>query len=61
MARAPFPEVDSSVAAIVGPLRESFLRHLAAEDRSTSTRITYAAAIDLSAAFTAATGMPELS
>ena len=47
MARTPIPEVDSSAAAIVGPLRESFLRHLAAENRSTSTRITYAAAIDL--------------
>ena len=60
MARTPIPEVDSSAATIVGPLRDSFLRHLAAENRSPSTRITYAAAIDLLATFTAAAGMPEL-
>lgn len=46
---------------VVGPLRDSFLRHLAAENRSPSTRITYAAAIDLLAGFTAATGMPNLT
>lgn len=46
---------------MVGPLRDSFLRHLAAENRSPSTRITYAAAIDLLASFAAAAGMPELT
>lgn len=61
MARTPLPEADSSAAVVVGPLRDSFLRHLAAENRSPSTRITYAAAIDLLAAFTAAAGMPELT
>ncbi len=61
MARTPLPDADSSAAAVVGPLRDSFLRHLAAENRSPSTRITYAAAIDLLAAFTAAAGMPELT
>ena len=29
MARTPIPEVDSSAATDVGPLRNSFLRHLA--------------------------------
>ncbi len=53
MAITPIPEVDSSAASIVGPLRDSFLRHLAAENRSASTRITYAAAIDRLAAFAA--------
>ncbi len=61
MARTPIPEVDSSAAPIVGPLRDSFLRHLAAENRSPSTRVTYAAAIDLLAAFSAASGMPPLT
>jgi site-specific recombinase XerC len=61
MARTPLPDADSSAATVVGPLRDSFLRHLAAENRSPSTRITYAAAIDLLAAFTAAAGMPELT
>lgn len=61
MARTPIPEVDSSAATVVGPLRDSFLRHLAAENRSPSTRVTYAAAIDLLTAFTAAAGMPELT
>jgi site-specific recombinase XerC len=61
MARTPIPEVDSSAAPVVGPLRDSFLRHLAAENRSPSTRVTYAAAIDLLAAFAAAQGMPALT
>ena len=61
MARTPIPEVDSSAAPVVVPLRDSFLRHLAAENRSPSTRVTYAAAIDLLGAFTAAAGMPELT
>jgi site-specific recombinase XerD len=34
-------------------LRDSFLRHLAAENRSPSTRVTYGAAIDLLATFLA--------
>lgn len=61
MVRTPLPEADSSVASVVGPLRDSFLRHLAAENRSPSTRVTYAAAIDLLAAFTASARMPELT
>jgi site-specific recombinase XerD len=39
-------------------LRESFLRHLAAENRSPSTRITYGAAVDLLATFLDGTGEP---
>ena len=61
MVRTPLPETDSSAATVVGPLRDSFLRHLAAENRSPSTRVTYAAAIDLLAAFAGAAGMPELA
>jgi len=34
MARTPVPEVESSAATVVGPLRDSFLRHAAAENRS---------------------------
>ena len=61
MARTPLPEADSTARAVVGPLRDSFLRHLAAENRSPSTRVTYAAAIDLLAAFAGSAGMPELT
>jgi len=56
MAQAP-----RRAAGAVGPPRTSFLRHLAAENRSPSTRVTYAAAIDLRASFSAAAGMPQLS
>ena len=61
MARTPLPEVDSSAATFVGPLRDSFLRHLAAENRSPATRVTYGAAIDLLSAYCATTGMPDLA
>ncbi len=61
MVRTPIPEADSSAAVVVGPLRDSFLRHLAAENRSRSTQVTYAAAIDLLAAFVADSGMPSVT
>jgi site-specific recombinase XerC len=51
MSQAPPSATDSSVARTIGPLRDSFLRHLAAENRSPSTRTTYGAAVDLLAAF----------
>jgi hypothetical protein len=37
---------DSSARGNIAPLRDSFLRHLHAENRSPSTRTTYAKAID---------------
>ena len=61
MASTILPDADSTAVAVVGPLRDSFLRHLAAENRSRSTQVTYAAAIDLLAAFTAGAGMPPLT
>jgi site-specific recombinase XerC len=59
MVSAPSQAHDSSVAADIGPLRASFLRHLHAENRSPSTRTTYAKAIDQLDAYLAATGMPR--
>jgi site-specific recombinase XerD len=50
VSQAPPSKVDDSVGAAIGPLRDSFLRHLAAENRSRSTLTTYGAAIDLLAA-----------
>jgi site-specific recombinase XerD len=61
MVKALTPEADSTATSVVGPLRDSFLRHLAAENRSRSTQVTYAAAIDLLTAFAAASGMPDLT
>ena len=51
MSQAPPSATDSSGGATIGLFRDSFLRHLAAENRSPSTRITYGAAVDLLAAF----------
>ena len=47
MSQAPPPSADSNAAAAIGPLRDSFLRHLAAENHSQSTLTTYGAAIEL--------------
>lgn len=47
MSQAPPSKADDSAGAAIGPLRDSFLRHLAAENRSPSTLTTYGAAIDL--------------
>ncbi len=58
MAQSPVPAADSSAPGNIAPLRASFLRHLHAEDRSPSTRTTYAKAIDQLDAFLAASGMP---
>jgi site-specific recombinase XerC len=56
----PTPEItDSTGLSSIGPLRDSFLRHLAAENKSPSTRITYQAAIDLFATFVVQQGMPD--
>ena len=59
MAKHPAPVADSTDLSTIGPLRDSFLRHLAAENRSTSTRSTYAAAINAFAAFVERSGMPS--
>lgn len=49
---------DSSAVGDIVPLRDSFLRHLHAENKAPSTRVTYAKAIDQFAAFLGAQGMP---
>jgi site-specific recombinase XerC len=54
--QVPPSATDSSVARSIGPLRDSFLRHLAAENRSASTRATCGAAVDLLAAFSEESG-----
>jgi site-specific recombinase XerD len=54
------PQVaDSTDLSAIGPLRESFLRHLAAENKSTSTRLTYGKAVEQFGDFTARSGMPQ--
>jgi len=58
MAITPVSIADSSAVGNIPPLRASFLRHLHAENRTPSTRTTYAKAIDQLAAFLAASGMP---
>jgi hypothetical protein len=50
---------DSTESLPVGPLRDSFLRHLAAENKSPSTRATYAKAVCQFGAFLTATGRPD--
>ena len=57
MAR-PVPVKESSAGGNIAPLRASFLRHLHAEKRSPSTRVTYVKAIDQLDAFLDASGMP---
>ncbi|HYM53575.1 MAG TPA: tyrosine-type recombinase/integrase [Candidatus Dormibacteraeota bacterium] len=59
MAKIPSPVTDSTDLAAIGPLRDSFLRHLTAENKSPSTRVTYAAAIDQLAVFLDEAGMPR--
>jgi site-specific recombinase XerD len=51
MSQAPPSSADDNAGAAIGPLRDSFLRHLAAENRSRSTLTTYGAAIDLLATY----------
>ncbi|HSM38319.1 MAG TPA: tyrosine-type recombinase/integrase [Candidatus Limnocylindrales bacterium] len=49
---------DSTDIADIGLLRASFLRHLAAENRSANTRLTYGRAIEQLGDYLAAQGMP---
>jgi site-specific recombinase XerC len=49
---------DSNAPGDIAPLRASFLRHLHAENRTPSTRTTYAKAIDQLDAFLRNSGMP---
>ena len=60
MSQAPPSRTDDSVGAAIGPLRDSFLRHLAAENRSPSTLTTYGAAIDLLTAFVGDRGVASI-
>jgi hypothetical protein len=46
MAKTLPQEPDSSPPVPFGPLRASFLRYLAAENKSPSTQVTYGAAIE---------------
>ena len=49
---------DSTDLAAIGLLRESFLRHLAAENKSASTLLTYGRAVEQLGEYLAAQGMP---
>lgn len=59
MANAPSQAPDISAVGDIVPLRDSFLRHLHAENKAPSTRVTYAKAIDQFADFLAEQGMPQ--
>jgi site-specific recombinase XerD len=50
---------DSTDLADIGPLRESFLRHLAAENKSGNTLLTYGLAVQQFADFARGSGMPR--
>jgi site-specific recombinase XerD len=53
------PQVaDSTALTAIGPLRDSFLRHLAAENKSPSTLLTYGKAVEQFGEFVARSGMP---
>src|SRR4051812_15362842 len=53
------PQVaDSTALSALGPLRDSFLRHLAAENKSPSTLLTYGKAAEQLGEFLAGAGMP---
>ncbi len=58
MAKTLPQAADSSALAAIGPLRDSFLRHLAAENKSPSTLLTYGLAVQQFADFLRAAGMP---
>lgn len=58
MVKAPSQVTDSTGLSSVGPLRESFLRHLAAENKSASTLLTYGKAVEQFGEFVARSGMP---
>ena len=49
---------DSTDLSGIGPLRDSFLRHLSAENKSASTLLTYGKAVEQFADFVARSGMP---
>ena len=51
-------DLDSTALSAIGPLRESFLRHLAAENKSASTLLTYGKAVEQFSEFVARSGMP---
>ena len=52
------PAPDSTGLSSIGPLRESFLRHLAAENKSASTLLTYGKAVEQFGEFVTRSGMP---
>jgi site-specific recombinase XerD len=53
------PQVaDSTDLSSIGPLRDSFLRHLSAENKSASTLLTYGKAVEQFADFVTRSGMP---
>ncbi len=58
MVNAPPQVADSTQLGEIGLLRESFLRHLAAENKSPSTLLTYGLAVQQFAEFVQRSGMP---
>jgi site-specific recombinase XerD len=58
MAKTLPQAADSTALASIGPLRDSFLRHLAAENKSPSTLLTYGKAVEQFGEFVTRSGMP---
>lgn len=58
MAKTLPQAADSTAQAAIGPLRDSFLRHLAAENKSPSTLLTYGKAVEQLGEYLDRTGMP---
>jgi len=54
----PSQATDSTGLSSIGPLRESFPRHLAAENKSASTLLTYGKAVEQFGEFVTRSGMP---
>jgi site-specific recombinase XerD len=55
------PQVaDSTALTAIGPLRDSFLRHLTAENKSPSTLLTYGKAVEQFGDFVGRSGMPRI-
>jgi site-specific recombinase XerD len=59
MVNAPPQAADSIELGEIGLLRASFLRHLAAENKSPNTLLTYGLAVEQFGAFVARSGMPS--
>jgi site-specific recombinase XerD len=59
MAKTLPQAVDSTDLSSIGPLRDSFLRHLSAENKSASTLLSCGKAVEQFADFVTRSGMPS--